>query len=482
MLRKIIMDNEHKLECYKKSAKMVGFAEKIYETIAQFKSSGISVEELKLSLLTNKASLKAKLKDIVLLYEEYEKTLSGAYFDDCDRLSLLSKFAKENKFLKESNIYIVGFDNITYEMQLVLREVAKNCKEITFSSVYFNENRNDKHIQTNELYQKFKYIADSLKYKYNPVFVQTKKNSDLSKIQYELFSTEQKKFISNGNVKIFEAKSKKQEIDFIANTILNEISKGKRYKDIGVLSTDLNESLQLFEDCFNAYNIPYFVNVARNIDNHFAVRFIELAFEIYLSHLSYEKVLQFLASPIFDCESYDVFENYVLETGINYNDFLNEPGNRYIENKLKSLSYSTDKMEDKKRKIEENFLKIKQNLLKFKQFYELFAEKLKESKTVKDYVSITDFIINYFNMETKIYEMSDFQKKNNFNIQSEISKVILDKITHFGNQLSNFLGDSELDIAEFLLNCYFLKILSTHPLILVHYLYYNFSLIFLRSF
>ena len=65
LLRKIIYDNIDKLNCYKKTAKTIGFAEKIYETIAQFKSSNVTPEDLKLSLDTKSASLKAKLEDIV---------------------------------------------------------------------------------------------------------------------------------------------------------------------------------------------------------------------------------------------------------------------------------------------------------------------------------------------------------------------------------------------------------------------------------
>ena len=86
LLRKIIYDNYENLKCYKKTAKTIGFAEKMYETISQFKSSGVSVEDLKLSLATKAEALKAKLEDIVLLYEEYEKVLGEDHFDDLDKL------------------------------------------------------------------------------------------------------------------------------------------------------------------------------------------------------------------------------------------------------------------------------------------------------------------------------------------------------------------------------------------------------------
>ena len=69
LLRKIIYDNIKRLNCYKKTAKTIGFAEKMYETISQFKSSNVSVEDLKLSLETKSESLKAKLEYIIFINE-----------------------------------------------------------------------------------------------------------------------------------------------------------------------------------------------------------------------------------------------------------------------------------------------------------------------------------------------------------------------------------------------------------------------------
>ena len=440
LLRKIILDNLDKLECYKKSAKMVGFAEKIYETIAQFKSSNISVDELKLSLSTTKNSLRAKLKDIIFLYEEYEKTLENQFYDDCDKLALISKFAKNNEFLKESNVYVVGFDNITFEMETVLRDLAINSNEITFSCVYFNENRRDKYIQNNELYEKFKHIAESLKYPYIPEFSSTIKEGDFRKIQYDLFLPEQKKFISEGQVKIFKANSQKQELDFVANTILSEISNGKRFRDIGVLVNNLEENLDIIQDCFEVYKIPYFINISRSIDSHFVVRFIILAFELYSSHLSVEKVLPFISNPILNYENYSLFENYIKEQGINYNDFLSF--DKFLD-KLKSDDQKNCKNGEKY----DNLYKIFSN---FAKFYTKFAEKIKGSKKVNDYISLVEFLLDNFDVESVVNDYYSFQKENDLAIQAEITNVILDKVKSFNAQLENFLGNVNLSLDEFL--------------------------------
>lgn len=187
LLRKIIFDHISELKCYQKTAKTVSFAEKVYDTIQQFKSSNVTVGDLKSSLSNCSKSLKNKLEDLVLLYELYEEKLSTGLFDDCDKLNLIAKFAKDNQFIKNAQVFVVGFDNVTYEMVSVLKELAKSAKEITFSCVYFNDKRADSYIQNNELFKKFKLVGDELKYPYQPSFSAALKKGDFRQIQHGLF-------------------------------------------------------------------------------------------------------------------------------------------------------------------------------------------------------------------------------------------------------------------------------------------------------
>ncbi|MBQ8424934.1 MAG: PD-(D/E)XK nuclease family protein [Clostridia bacterium] len=466
LIRKIISENIDKLLCYKKTAKTVGFAEKIYDTIAQFKSSGITVEELKSSLSTKKESLKAKLKDIIFLYEEYENQINGKMYDDCDKLALISNFSKENEFIKSSDIYIVGFDNITFEMQTVLRDLAINSNSITFSSVYFNKNKLNAHIQNNELFLKFRRIADSLKYPYFPKFYESRKQGDFKIIKNHLFSTEKRKFKSFNNVKVFKAQSEKIEIDFVANTILSEINSGKRFKDIGVMVSGLGDRLEMIKDCFNVYKIPYFANVDQKIDNHFLVKFITNVFELFLNNLRSENVLTFVSNPIFGAENYDIFDRYVYETGVNYDDFLNDVKERFIENYLgKSIEKIDENLVSLKQKpedeltIEEELFIFKKNeidtlkktLLNFKNFYENIKKKLHFSKTANDYLDVIEYVIKTFDIEKKLESLSEIQRKNGLEIESEITKAIFVKLETFNKQIKNFLGETEMPLSEFIL-------------------------------
>lgn len=429
LLRKIIYDNYENLKCYKKTAKTIGFAEKIYETIAQFKSSGVSADDLKLSLETKSDALKAKLEDIVLLYEAYEKTLGEDYFDDLDKLSLISKFAKTNEFIKNAEIFIVGFDNITYEMVSVLKDIAVNAKEITFSCVYFNENREDKHIQTNELYSKFKRIAEELKYPYVPTFVKTKKTGDFYNIQNYLFAKKQKTVQPKGEVEIFEAKNKKQEIDALASKIIFEIESGKKYRDIGVFVCDLESSKDLIKDVFSEYNIPYFVNESHDISSHFFVRFIMGAFELVLSRCASEKVLNFISNPIWKNDDYSLFYKYVQETGVSYEQMLDfEEVSIYSENTNKKLKQITDRL---------------------KNVYFELKEKIKECFKFQDYVTVVSYLFEKFNVKNRLEELAEEERLNGNFVEAEIIGQLYEKQERFNKSSIEFMGELSISLEEF---------------------------------
>lgn len=430
LLRKIIYDNYDNLKCYKKTAKTIGFAEKIYETISQFKSSNVSPEDLKLSLETKSESLKAKLLDIILLYQEYEKALGEGLYDDLDKLNLLAEFSKTSQTIKSAEVFVIGFDNITYEMVSVLKNLATSAKEITFSCVYFNEKREDKHIQTNELYLKFKRIADELKYPYVPVFFKTKKSGDFYNIANYLFSRTGRKVAYNGNIKVFEAVSKKHELDFVASKILEEIKLGKRYKDIGLFVADLKNNVNIIKEVFDEYQIPYFINQDYDVSNHFFAKFVIGAFELVSNKCASDKVLAFVSNPLFGGDDFSCLYNYLQETGLSYESIFD----------AKEKHDYTD---------EEN-KKLLEVVSRLKSFYYLLKDRVSSAKKFEDYLLIVEFIVNYFDVKNKLEQISKNERDAGLVIESEICGQIFEKYEKFNASAKNFMGELSADLDEFM--------------------------------
>ena len=55
---------------------------------------------------TKNLYLKAKLKDIVTIYEDYQEKINGNYLDDADLLTILAEKIEETNMFKDSLIYM----------------------------------------------------------------------------------------------------------------------------------------------------------------------------------------------------------------------------------------------------------------------------------------------------------------------------------------------------------------------------------------
>lgn len=431
LIRQIILENLEKLSCYKKTAKTIGFAEKIYDTIAQFKASALTPDDVQMIAEKSNGALKSKMQDIAFLFELYENALGETLFDDCDKLRKLGEFAKTNKFIQDADVFVVGFDNVTSDMLDVLKEFAIHSKSITFSSVYFNEKRKDKYIQNNELYHKFASVAENLKYPYNPVFVKSSYSGDFWNIQNYLYSNEGKTVQSNGSVSIFEFDNKSQEINFVANQILTDVKNGKRFKDIAVIDAELEKDIDLISKVFDEYEIPYFISRPYNVSDHFFVRFFKLSIEVITSNFSADKVLRLLSNPLVNIENYSEFENYVKEFGINYSAF-----NSFVS---ETVVDDVEKRERLNRVI--SFIKDFN-----KRFSHAFANEDKISNFIQKIKELSDFI----NAEKMLKKISEIEEKNDLKIESEITKAIFEKFNKTCDNLDRFLGNQEVSVFEFL--------------------------------
>lgn len=140
LLRKLIGSGED-LKCFHRSARFNGFAEKMYDTIAQIEASGVTVGELRKSVDNSPdLALKAKIFDIANLMERYESAVAGRYTDAQELLKALPKALKDSGYLDGATVYIVNFDRFTAAHRTAIDAVSERAAR-TF--VYVSEQRED---------------------------------------------------------------------------------------------------------------------------------------------------------------------------------------------------------------------------------------------------------------------------------------------------------------------------------------------------
>ena len=108
-----------------------------------------------------------------------------------------------------------------------------------------------------------------------------------------------------------------------SRTVANQIEhlvreEGYRYKDIVVLTADLENYQNELEKSFEDLHIPYFVDVNRKLLNNPCIETILSVLKMIQKDFSYDMVFRYLKSGFsnFTMEEADFLENYVLATGI----------------------------------------------------------------------------------------------------------------------------------------------------------------------
>lgn len=340
LLYKIIEENKNKLKVYKTSAKKQGFVNLVSDIIGEFKKYNISPEFLKENLdsIENK-SLKNKLEDIGMLFLEFQNRLSKNYIDLEDTLHILCEKLDKSIIFKNSEVWIDEFSTFTPQEYSIIEKIMCSAYRVNitlcmdalgeyseresidlFLPIKITE-RNILQIaeKNNIIYQKPVNLRCSPCYRF-------KNSTALQHLQHSLFSYPYKNYEkSTEDINIFKALNKYTEIDYIARDIVKACrDKNLRFKDMAVVTGDLDEYENLIKAVFNQYDIPYFIDKKREIIHNQIVILIISAVEILAKNWSYESVFRYLKTGLLDLEfdDIDILENYVLANGIRGRQWL----------------------------------------------------------------------------------------------------------------------------------------------------------------
>lgn len=344
MLRKIIENYRSKLRAFQSSADKHGFIEKTAEMIAEFKRYCVDPSAIFVDGATNQA-LQDKLHDLELIYTEFHRQLEGKYIDAEDYLSLLAEKIPQSTYLADAEIWVDGFHSFTPNEYLVLEQLMKRARRVTFTStmenVYdsapneldlFHENARNYRVLTQIASENNVPIEDPIvlrtPHRFNSQALLFLENHYDKHSQNTLETTE--------GIQLAVAANRRAEVDAVAREIISLVRDRKyRYRDISVMMRDISLYKELIETIFSDYNIPFFLDEKRSMLHHPLIELIRSVFDIFTSNWSYEALFRAIKTDLFvpfaDFEQldkmryeFDQFENFVLKFGLYRNRWKND--------------------------------------------------------------------------------------------------------------------------------------------------------------
>lgn len=219
-----IRDVRKDLKYFGASVDQYAFAEKMFNTVNQLQSCMADFANLEKN--ANGEITRRKMHDISLIQKRY-KELTAESIDGGGMLAWLIENIPQNELIKQSHIYVTGFEYLSVQRAEILRLLIKNAKSFTIGVMDKSE------------------LADF-------VFAET-----------GIGSTKIAARKNNAKHFLMPAGDIFAECALVANKIRALVNGGARYRDIAVIMCNYEQTLAPFEQIFTSADIPINVDVGK---------------------------------------------------------------------------------------------------------------------------------------------------------------------------------------------------------------------------
>lgn len=434
-----ILDNK------KKELKFLGKnmqnVEVIDKTITEFKKHNITETNLGKAIDNLEDEyLKIKLKDVENIYNAYEEKIKEKFLDENDVLSILAENIKNTDMFNDAVFMIDEFAGFTPQEYRIIEELMKISKEIivtiTTDSLVDNKLSEDTDIfYSNKIaINKLIEIANRNNVEIEkPIFLENTyrfKNEELKVLEENIYDNFYKKYEKeNKNIKLFLASNPYSEVEHVASQIIEEVREnGYRYRDIGVITKNIETYSSLIKVIFAKYDIPVYIDEKKDLSQNILIKYIISVLDVFSKNWSYDSVIAYAKTLFCDIEEEDIYvlENYCKKWGIKYSKWYKEDWNFGEEDKEK-----LKKINETRRKIVEPLLEFKENCIK--------------DQSAKNITSaIYEFLIRQ-NIDKKLEAKAKEVEKENADIVSEyeasfniVIKILDEIVKVFGDERLTF--------------------------------------------
>lgn len=454
ILRKIAGDYEKDLKVLKGNMKKLGYISEVKSVLSEFDQYDIGEEELRQMKVAagENSRLYYKLQDLEVLYIGFKKYLEDRFITKEELLDALCRVVKGSDILKGSTIVLDGFTGFTPVQNRLLGELLEVCREVIVT-VTMDDRENPyvykhpyqlfalgKHTVTSLIQiaaERKVSVEDPLCLYERPLY-RFCDNSAMEFLERNIFRYSKECYKEKqGAVRIHVARNPREEAMKAAGRVRNLVrTKGYRYRDIGVIVSNMEVYGDDLGQAFDLYEIPVFMDHKRSILLNSFVEYIRSLLNMVKDNFSYESVFRFLRTNLsgFTYGEVDELENYVIALGIRgykkwQESWIRRP--KYLE--------------------EENLEILNHNRVRLVEKVDTLVYVLRQrSKTVKDVtMALYEFMVRE-ELQLKLQRQSEaFQEAGELALAKEYSQVYRILIELF-DKFVELLGDEKVTMDEYL--------------------------------
>lgn len=453
VLRKIANNFEDELTVLKGNLKKQGYISEVKSVISEFTQYGVDFDRLDefMDTVSPDSYLYYKLRDIRRVYEGFEDYLSGRYITKEEMLDVLSRVVPESEILKRSVVALDGFTGFTPVQDRLLGELLRVCDRVIVT-VEMDE-REDPFVYRHpyQLFALSKQMVTSLVKIAQEAGVEIEEpvclydtppkrfehNAQMAFLETNLFRYSGAKYEGeNSALSLHEARNPRMEAGGAAEGIRYLVrEKGYHYRDIAVITSDMEVYADALEKACAAFDIPIFMDHKKSILLNAFVEYLRSLLAMTEQNFTYESVFRYLRTGLsgFADDEVDRLENYCLALGIKGYKSWQQVWTRTTaeagEDELAELNHLRVRFVEK---IQELVFVLKQR-----------------SKTVRDITLAVYTFIADEGMQAKLAEMEqEFQRQGDLALAKEYAQIYRIVVDLF-DKFVELLGDERISLREY---------------------------------
>lgn len=371
VLRKVAASLKDDMPVIGRNLNKIGYIHEVKSAISEFMQYGISVSQVGelAEFAKGRGALHCKLKDLEVIYRGFTDYIQNRFITTEETLDLLTKAVEKSKIIKDSVVIFDGFTGFTPIQYRLIRELlALTNKVIVSVTIDGHENPFQMKGEQELFYLSRKTVSDLCRlagesgtgqdesdrkqrqagrmqtktaqsgrtqkdgahadwqkredvYIKNDPLPRFKNNKEMAHLEKNLFRYPVRPYEGEGgeNIYLTKALNPAEEVRQVSIRIKKLVlEEGYCYRDIAVVTGDLETYGDYFEREALMYDIPVFIDRTRGLLLNPFIEYIRSALKIVLYDFSYETVFHFLRCGLadFSPEETDRLENYVLALGI----------------------------------------------------------------------------------------------------------------------------------------------------------------------
>ena len=342
VLQKIAQEKKKELGVLGGNMKKPGYINEMKSIISelmQYRVAPIDITKM-IETADAKPMLKNKLADIQTIFGGFVEYLKDKNITPEEVLEVASELVCQSDLLKNSTIILDGFTGFTPVQYRLIEELIKYTRQVYVTATidkrenpYVRDSYHNLFFMSREMIGKASDLARANNVKIDaPMWIDNTgktRTAAVSFLEQNLFRRYPNEYQQEQNaIHITALDNPFKEAEEIVAQIQQLIKKEKfRYKDIAIITGDLETYKELLAPILNRERIPFFADETHSVLMNPFVEYMRSVIDMVVAGMSYESVFRYLRSGMTNISKNDIdmMENYVIALGIRSKSKWNEP-------------------------------------------------------------------------------------------------------------------------------------------------------------